>query len=673
MANITIDTNTTWTEDKEYDDILITNNAVLTLDSHSNGDKQITVKCRNLTVDEGAKISGDGKGYLGGYYHEYGDGPGGGSGGTASYTTGAGAGYGGRGRRGKDNSLGDEGQIYGSEEKAEYQGSGGGGSGYSDYGKTYGGNGGGCFCLNIAQSLFLNGTISSDGMNGGKAKSGGINYKGAGGGSGGGIQIYAQSISGQGLISANGGDGGNIGGDGDTGGGAGGGRISLKIISFKEIPLSIDTEVIGGNGYAEKADDGTIHIEYITYDSSKDIPLQLQLPYYKDIYGISKIVFKSQEEYLNCLSLYIVKHFLNKIDLRSLKVKDVKSLLQLYFREEIKQKLDLRITHNFKETIKLLFHDLSEFSSQIQLPSYQNFKTKVRCHFPSESQYILPFTDFYIDPDDNIYKGIYLQADKNGLGYNKILMKFDLTDYTETIPQSLLHLYNFTEGWDNATVSVYRIAEDWDDSSVKNNILTDDYPITTIDISNAGEYTLDITSLINNWINGTYQNYGLLITYTDNNYLTYRNFGSTRYPLNQYHPYLSLSIYSLFTQKIKLIQPSAPLIDSWAIQTAWQSKRISWEKPKDTRLIGYNAYRSSDGGDTWEQMNSVLIPADTTYFIITGMDALVSNQWVSAITSVIKYGDQTKESDKQISRDVWGTRYLIDWPDIANSYVIYKA
>jgi len=665
MANITIDTNTTWTEDKEYDDILITNGATLTIDSHNkvgSPDTQIVIKCKNLTIDAGAKISLDGKGFL----DEEGPSPGitsGGSGGGA---------YGGAGGDGGsyDTGSGEGGTAYGDESKAEQQGSGGGDCYCPTFGShCSGGYGGGAVKIISAGTVLINGTLSANGTDGGTYTDEWDRESG-GGGAGGGIYIISNRIEGSGTITANGGEGHyavvytNY---WTHGGGGGGGRIVIDSIYNKE-PFSITTEANGGTGY-NNGSNGTIftNIAYV-----KDVSSQLQLPHYNNISNISKIVFRSQKDYLNQLSLYIAKHFLNKIDLHS--AKDViKSLLQLYFRKEIKQKLDLRITHNFKEIIKLLFHDLLEFSSQIQLPSYQNFKAKVRCHFPSESQYILPFTDFYIDPDDNIYKGIYLQADKNGLGYNKILMKFDLTNYTETIPQSLLHLYNFTEGWDNATVSVYRITEDWDDSSVKNNILTDDYPITTIDISNAGEYTLDITSLINNWINGTYQNYGLLITYTDNNYLTYRNFGSTRYPLNQYHPYLSLSIYSLFTQKIKLIQPSAPLIDSWAIQTAWQSKRISWEKPKDTRLIGYNAYRSSDGGDTWEQMNSVLIPADTTYFIITGMDALVSNQWVSAITSVIKYGNQTKESDKQISRDVWGTRYLIDWPDIANSYVIYKA
>ncbi|RKY31751.1 MAG: hypothetical protein DRP74_04120, partial [Candidatus Omnitrophota bacterium] len=180
--------------------------------------------------------------------------------------------------------------------------------------------------------------------------------------------------------------------------------------------------------------------------SYTDFKSQIQLPYYKDINSKLTLDFHDNKDFKNLLKLLFTNH------------KDICTELHLLFQDD----------ENFRNLLKLLFTQNVDILSQIDLRILSHFSNKSRIHFRNEVSYILPSSDIYVDSEDTIYKSIYLQADKNGFGYNKILMKFDLTDYTETIPQSLLHLYNLTNGWDNATISIYRILENWDDTSVRN-------------------------------------------------------------------------------------------------------------------------------------------------------------------------------------------------------------
>ncbi|MEA3515211.1 MAG: hypothetical protein U9R34_07050, partial [Nanoarchaeota archaeon] len=94
----TISASQTITEDVSCNNLIINNNAVLTVDSINKvgGAGQIDIVCSgDLTVDTGAKISSDGKGYAGGASLSDGTGPGKGFrlGGNAA----SGAGYGGNG------------------------------------------------------------------------------------------------------------------------------------------------------------------------------------------------------------------------------------------------------------------------------------------------------------------------------------------------------------------------------------------------------------------------------------------------------------------------------------------------------------------------------------------------------------------------------------------------
>ncbi|MCD6528247.1 lamin tail domain-containing protein [bacterium] len=195
-----------------FKDLIITNNAILILNSSTTleGFKGVKIIADNLSIDAGASISANGKGYPGD------QGPGAGEKIReirAVVDKGGGGGYGGKG--GNQGSA-QGGLPYGSLTEPKDLGSGGGNNG---------GAGGGAIIINVKDTLTLNGTISANGENG-EAEY----YWGRGGGSGGSIYITTNNFLGSGSITAN---GGNVFsnekalGGGNRGGGGGGGRIAV--------------------------------------------------------------------------------------------------------------------------------------------------------------------------------------------------------------------------------------------------------------------------------------------------------------------------------------------------------------------------------------------------------------------------------------------------------------
>jgi len=127
----------------------------------------------------------------------------------------------------------------------------GGGCGEGSKGGD-GGNGGGSVFLSASTILYINGTVTVDGQNGGDGETG--QSGGGGGGSGGGISLYLSSmtnpltITSNASLSVKGGDGGNGGnGKGAGGGGGGGGRIKLV---YYYLDMSGTHQESGGSGGA---------------------------------------------------------------------------------------------------------------------------------------------------------------------------------------------------------------------------------------------------------------------------------------------------------------------------------------------------------------------------------------------------------------------------------------
>ena len=161
--------------------------------------------------------------------------PAGGAGGRATIFTGGAGGGGGSGPNGiaGANALYEVGGS-GGPGVSNHQGAGGAGvpAGAATAPATNGGTGvGGLLILIVRGSVTINGTLSSNGVNGGNGSSGGL-LGGGGGGSGGGriMIIYGGTYTNAGTVVANGGSGGT---GGPSSGGAGGaGSTTIRRVNI---------------------------------------------------------------------------------------------------------------------------------------------------------------------------------------------------------------------------------------------------------------------------------------------------------------------------------------------------------------------------------------------------------------------------------------------------------
>jgi hypothetical protein len=224
LINTTISENTTLSAGEyNYDNLVITNKAVLTLqgDPNSiNSFKGVKITVVNLTIDNGSSISADGTGY------NTNQGPG------VSTEFSVGASYGGFSHGGSISSV-----TYGSATKPTDLGSGG-----AYYG--IGRGGGGAIYLVVSNTFTNNGVVSADA------------YPSSSGGS---IYVSANTMAGNGKFNAN---GGALYGNGYFKSPGGGGRIALY---YKTSSFNGTTEAKGGCGSYDGwsmtcAGDGTVGI-----------------------------------------------------------------------------------------------------------------------------------------------------------------------------------------------------------------------------------------------------------------------------------------------------------------------------------------------------------------------------------------------------------------------------
>lgn len=225
-----------------YDNVQIINGGILYVTAYDGSldTGMLEIHANNILVDATSQINADARGFRGQYNALPGEGPGGGLGIGFS---GPGAGYGGRGGSSFYGNI--HGSIYGTLSGPDIEkGSGGGASDYfGAYGR--GGNGGGLIAL-YANTITINGIISSNGDIG----VAGAGQHGSAGGSGGGILIGGNLVTFTGTIRANGGPGSDsiVHPDPRYGGnGAGGGRIKI----FYTDPASVisgTTSTDPGNG-----------------------------------------------------------------------------------------------------------------------------------------------------------------------------------------------------------------------------------------------------------------------------------------------------------------------------------------------------------------------------------------------------------------------------------------
>lgn len=251
-------------------DLTINRGGTLTHSAHTGGSLAYSVnfKARNITINSGAIVNVDSKGYKGGGgtggTQTAGYGPGGGGGATTSIagTSASGGGYGGAGGYCYDVLCNAPGGTYGDTKNITQPGSGGGGNTTTATNRiAKGGGGGGLVVLEATQNVTIASNILARGGSGVRNT-----YAGSGGGSGGGISIKAKNnLNLTGGVYVNGGDGAATTVSSTSGGGGGGGgRIYLGYGSFSGTQPTV-LSVAGGTGKPNAGVRGSLVTEAAYY------------------------------------------------------------------------------------------------------------------------------------------------------------------------------------------------------------------------------------------------------------------------------------------------------------------------------------------------------------------------------------------------------------------------
>ena len=216
-------------------------------------DKEVELRVENLTVETNGFLSADGTGYGSQKGPEAGH---------YDYDRGAGgAGHGGEGGLGANGASG--GGTYGSLYEPRSLGSGGGNRNCEHDIPCGGGAGGGAVHLVVSDTLFLDGFLSANGMEGLAGD------RGCGGGSGGSLWIETTVLTGAGYIQAMGGNGSGLKDQNHDyqAGGGGGGRIAIYAGNIDDDPLAGRIQARGGLGH-NNGITGTVFLNSVDHSLS---------------------------------------------------------------------------------------------------------------------------------------------------------------------------------------------------------------------------------------------------------------------------------------------------------------------------------------------------------------------------------------------------------------------
>ena len=192
-------------------------------------------------------------------------------------------------------------------------------------------------------------------------------------------------------------------------------------------------------------------------------------------------------------------------------------------------------------------------------------------------------------------------------GNYRTLIKFDLSSIPAgaTITSADLKLYYYayagTVG-DPLDISVYRTTVDWNEGylswSNAENYNSFSYDTVTIIVGSGADYkTWDITALVQNWVDGTYSNYGVLLRApTQSGSSIYRTFRSKEYGSNV--PKLEVTYSEIPIPVITGINPAEPVA----------SPTRQWISILGTGFVSESTVTLRIGSETYP------IPADRTDF-----------------------------------------------------------
>lgn len=158
-----------------------------------------------------------------------------------------------------------------------------------------------------------------------------------------------------------------------------------------------------------------------------------------------------------------------------------------------------------------------------------------------------PIDDMYTDPNGTQVTSELWVANWPGCGghFERIMLNFDLSELTgQTIDSSTLNLYKFFTAPDGSSTptNFYAITQPWDEDTW-NHTQHIQYNSTVwasqVFTSQLGWYEIDITNLVQAWVDGSITNYGLVII--ANSGYKFSKFYSKEYSNQNMHPYLEVT------------------------------------------------------------------------------------------------------------------------------------
>lgn len=384
----------------------------------------------------------------------------------------------------------------------------------------------------------------------------------------------------------------------------------------------------------------------IKFESFKGFLSNIRIANYQNFLSKVQVLFSSYKDFRTNLNLKLFKDFL--------------SSLRVFPRKEFFSKATIKFTasQNFLETVLIrlskdaLINALATFS-----PNWQKF---------------LSITDLWIDSDNEIHLDDILKTSVDVYDErDQALLKFDLSGFSGEVEQARLYLYNTTNSDFPAVLGCYQVLENWSGDSVPEDLSYSTSKSATCLMAANEFYDLayfDVTDIVKNWLAGE-DNYGFLIRYTVDNYISEREFASSRSVFPKPELRIQTKIPAFYSDCI-ISQPVPDSITSWRRDWGFGVERIEWQKSSNPLVSGYRVYFSTDNGNTWTKINLTLISIDRNWFVVTGLDP--STYYDFAVTAIIPYATE-KESDKEFSKDLYGVRLHLSWDAVPDGerYYIY--
>lgn len=216
----------------------------------------------------------------------------------------------------------------------------------------------------------------------------------------------------------------------------------------------------------------------------------------------------------------------------------------------------------------------------------------------------------------------YLSIGKSGSVEYRSVIKFDLSDIpsSDNVTSAILKLYRGgTSTAPNGSIYAYRATDSWSESNITWG--NPDYNNSSYDSNSGGSTWMewDITNLVQQWVDGTYTNYGVYLKATSSVSQLYEYY-SKDYATSAYRPKLVVELES--TVPFEVTEPD----DNTVWQQGEENVDINWETGNYGGNVSIHLWRNNNSIYTIKSSTSndgsygswdvpVDCPAGTNYYV----------------------------------------------------------